>query len=1312
MTFSKLIDTFQAIFDLSNCRQLTKLSLQNNPVTQLPNYRFHIIAICPTLVELDSLKVTEEEKDLCNEVLTQEAKSLAIMIGNDFLIRKVEKLIIQCHLQYDLVNLFRNPEYSLLSHSGPPPFPANATSTSLINNSSEWFEYYTNDEKEFERMTLENHLYAEIQRAWKLRWPRGLEVRSSSNGRSLRESSTFRSTSQHIPSFKAWEIAQSDVLLAQQNALTQLLVELDQSVEELNEAKGDRRARLDFTVQHSDMGRFEEIENERQKRFAQQIQQTDTSQEEVEEEEFDEDQYDQSNKSEEMVDANEDAPEKEFTTPPKHMSTPRRQTKTKTARETTSEKQPKRKHSPTQSHRPHENAKQGSVPTKEHTKERDQPTSPRSKTSAKNEIERLADIVRSNEELISILQTDKEELRQTIERAKSDAEIAQKERDSMEQRLAEAEQLAHTFEQEVRRLEMDKAKLKEKKSKAKRAQHESRQLLETLQNERDTVTQQFSELQLQHLSREESQRMLERTISQYEQDKESLEAERKRIEQELKELQKQAEGDNEMIGLMQVEKMRHLDSIAHLEEQLADFGEKEKELSQTKRALGGREEELRQIQSELEKKQQKLAEWERLMDETSQAAEKTVQQLDEVEREKKRLEEQMRSTADEQTHRIATLEGELKQEKSDRSRIEAELTALKETEERERQQVEHLEAEKKELELEVEELKELRTELSHAKNSNTQTQTLVTELKETERTLRLTIDTLESKQNTLQQTNKEQQTEIERLTTQLGQAEQEKTQTKQDLTHTQHKLQSSERTSQLLLKLVTHQRSRMIVSGAFWIWRTQTLKHENEIIRTSHFKTMEDLSARPTSQRPLTPSAEQPLFPLTPHSPSLPFVPTFPPQTSTPSVSHDVIQLLQKTTAEVAQLKSENQNLLTSLEDAQQQLSAAQNDLILFENEREDMETERRMAEDEVQAAEERMEKERMGWILTRRELESRVAELEEQLQSEEEEQQRQQIAEKTQQINSIDAVRSLNEVVADLRQTLHEKEEGISIQNEQLKEKDATIAVLETSVSAAEMTRKLLEEEIRKMRSELLVLTEKTNSMEDNEARAVRHLAERDNTLNVLSTQLDVLHTGFNTSIRMTKNEPSSPVQTRRTRDSSNPLSMNQTGTLNQPTPTHRTSRTRFAEPNTALDDTLQRTQARTDSLPSAVQQRPSSPPFTDFSQTFQSAHTPSSFHIRSEPRRETSAPLSERFQRIATRVLSDKGQDNTQTPSSTTGNLQSSRKTHQNSLRYAPVSSFSQNRPFIASVQSPNVTLANIHNSTDILSSRIDSLLKSRSG
>eukprot|EP01065_Artemidia_motanka_P003578 TRINITY_DN1170_c3_g1_i1.p1 TRINITY_DN1170_c3_g1~~TRINITY_DN1170_c3_g1_i1.p1 ORF type:complete len:1318 (+),score=467.48 TRINITY_DN1170_c3_g1_i1:58-3954(+) len=83
------LTSFDSVAALSRLPLLRTLSLQNNPVTQLPYYRAHMLAICPGLRVLDGAEVTAEERRGAGSVLAAEAEALAQLYAGHLLLTRL-----------------------------------------------------------------------------------------------------------------------------------------------------------------------------------------------------------------------------------------------------------------------------------------------------------------------------------------------------------------------------------------------------------------------------------------------------------------------------------------------------------------------------------------------------------------------------------------------------------------------------------------------------------------------------------------------------------------------------------------------------------------------------------------------------------------------------------------------------------------------------------------------------------------------------------------------------------------------------------------------------------------------------------------------------------------------------------------------------------------------------------------------------------------------------------------------------------------------------------------------------------------------
>eukprot|EP00667_Euglena_gracilis_P000592 EG_transcript_592 len=94
--------TFEALDPLRQLKALAILNLEYNPVSQLPNYRFHVLHRVPALRNLDNREVTRVERQGCEAALQKEARMLDMMHSNYCLIRKLEMGLQKVQLHDEL----------------------------------------------------------------------------------------------------------------------------------------------------------------------------------------------------------------------------------------------------------------------------------------------------------------------------------------------------------------------------------------------------------------------------------------------------------------------------------------------------------------------------------------------------------------------------------------------------------------------------------------------------------------------------------------------------------------------------------------------------------------------------------------------------------------------------------------------------------------------------------------------------------------------------------------------------------------------------------------------------------------------------------------------------------------------------------------------------------------------------------------------------------------------------------------------------------------------------------------------------------
>eukprot|EP00798_Chlamydomonas_sp_ICE-L_P021453 gene21454-28423_t len=93
------------------CPGLTILSLEGNPLAQLPNYRPHVIERLPSVTSLDLKPVTNEERSQVTRLLNQEDACVSIMVHNACVVHKMSQVFLKLQLHLELVHVMYGPRH-------------------------------------------------------------------------------------------------------------------------------------------------------------------------------------------------------------------------------------------------------------------------------------------------------------------------------------------------------------------------------------------------------------------------------------------------------------------------------------------------------------------------------------------------------------------------------------------------------------------------------------------------------------------------------------------------------------------------------------------------------------------------------------------------------------------------------------------------------------------------------------------------------------------------------------------------------------------------------------------------------------------------------------------------------------------------------------------------------------------------------------------------------------------------------------------------------------------------------------------------
>ncbi|KAK2962409.1 hypothetical protein BLNAU_2652 [Blattamonas nauphoetae] len=1055
------IATFHDLSELSQCRQLKKLTLQHNPVAQLPNYRLHLISICPNLLELD--------KDLAD-------------------------------------NSPSRPESSKVTQS------------------------------------------------------------------------------------RSWEIAQSDVLLAQQTAMTQRLVALDELIDSINSLPPLKSG---HSYANGRSSRFEILE-ERESQLYQSL---------------------------------KDQPATHSESSDEDTLTP----------------------------------KQAQINHQTTTK----PTKVRQNERAKE----LQDALDSTLEQLDSVQQQLASLQEHFEQQQENLVLAKQTNEQLQRDLHENEenrlQLTNTVqslqrtllqkEDQFDALKAQNTRLQDSLEKKRVEEHKTQTQLQRQTEQFQQLKKEFEENQnvLQEL--QNAERKSEETAATKEHLMNSL-------ERENAELKKEIEEQRTKIDELVEDKRQILTQNDELhkvirEEQLGNHKlvQDSKEKTQTMESLQNTNDTLiklnNQLQSKLDDSEKRLNDVESQLLKSNDQIRKLEEECQALQSEKTNLEQMVKTRESEMEKSTISFEESIKTEKEalDGARNENKLLLIQ------------LENQKETIEL----LETAKTELTHQLNESRQTiEEKNEQISRSDAELSTQLESSKQSEHTLNQQLEAQQETIEnqnslnaQMKSEIASLENELSTTKSELEAARTKLNRSSIAKSHSQKVRSFRERRQQLEWGFLRWRTHVLLREVEKLQDIHIQSRTGVV--PTHN----PSEYQIHEHRAPIEDSM-----FLPGLETTPFNNDIIVVLQRQTAELERTKSENNELRLSVSQVEKQICETEKrvqelELCLESNQQriEQSEAERVMLEEEILEREARLDEERLRWMVEKKELEEQIREREEQIVLEADEQEEEATQLKTMQIRSFEDVMQLNRANQSLKEQLKEKEMIQKELEKEVKEKEVEIALLQTERQAAEETRCVLENELLKVGDELLATTQKAETREESERNLRSILTEKEKVVAILSTQLNALHSGLNTSQRHTaESETVEPLPTTPTRKGrSIPISTS-------PHPDRHT-----------LHSDSQAPQPLGHTLPSlhttltSTQLYPSTPP-------------------------DGLAPLSERFQRIASKILSERQRERSP---HFTRTLQPQQKPS-----FTPKHSSPPRSAYAARL---TINFSGLHQTSDLYSSQIDSLV-----
>eukprot|EP01064_Diplonema_japonicum_P032136 TRINITY_DN5979_c0_g1_i3.p1 TRINITY_DN5979_c0_g1~~TRINITY_DN5979_c0_g1_i3.p1 ORF type:complete len:1002 (+),score=195.98 TRINITY_DN5979_c0_g1_i3:39-3044(+) len=113
---SNYLASFDSLKALSLLQGLEVLNLQNNPVTQLPYYRLHVLEMCPRLTTLDNKEVSKDKAHMADTLLKEEALLDRMYVQHSLILKMTNVLSkVELHDEFHTI---------LESRGGPKQHPS------------------------------------------------------------------------------------------------------------------------------------------------------------------------------------------------------------------------------------------------------------------------------------------------------------------------------------------------------------------------------------------------------------------------------------------------------------------------------------------------------------------------------------------------------------------------------------------------------------------------------------------------------------------------------------------------------------------------------------------------------------------------------------------------------------------------------------------------------------------------------------------------------------------------------------------------------------------------------------------------------------------------------------------------------------------------------------------------------------------------------------------------------------------------------------------------------------------------------------
>ncbi|KIZ01316.1 hypothetical protein MNEG_6644 [Monoraphidium neglectum] len=204
---SNLIERADDVVALLNCPQLEVLTLEGNPLAQLPNYRARVLALLPRLLSLDGRAVTAEERARAAVAIQAEAACTAVMLSNACLVHKLAHAsrLLQLHAE------LRRALFGAGARMGALMLPT-AVEVDVLRLLRLWD--YEGSLGDRERAAILGALQREVVRVHR---------------QLARATAELKPGGGRLTALQSWDVAYSQVMLAQQRTITQLIESVNAS---------------------------------------------------------------------------------------------------------------------------------------------------------------------------------------------------------------------------------------------------------------------------------------------------------------------------------------------------------------------------------------------------------------------------------------------------------------------------------------------------------------------------------------------------------------------------------------------------------------------------------------------------------------------------------------------------------------------------------------------------------------------------------------------------------------------------------------------------------------------------------------------------------------------------------------------------------------------------------------------------------------------------------------------------------------------------------------------------------------------------